>query len=181
MLNAHLFAARFGASTTVEVQVNPEMTQAEAEIEARFYATAVGRLPAFLFADLDTMWIHRGQFPFGGGNRNLLVHTEQGLDYVRGGYLEEVLLHEGTHTSIDGDHATTEGWLAAQAADGAFVSTYARDNPTREDLAETMVPYLAQRFWSDRVPAATIDLIRATVPNRLRYLDCLALSASPPL
>ncbi|MBP9167972.1 MAG: hypothetical protein KBG48_11310 [Kofleriaceae bacterium] len=175
-VNAYLFLARFGASKTVEIQVNPEFSRAQAEAEARTYATVVGRLPAFAFRDLDTMWIHAGRFPFGGGNRNLLIHTAQGEEYTAGGYLEEIFVHEGTHTSIDGDHGAAARWLEAQAADGTFVSTYARDNPTREDVAETMVPYLAQRFRADRLAPGTVDTIRAAIPNRLRYLDCLGVT-----
>jgi hypothetical protein len=178
-VNAYLFLARFGASKTVEIQVNPEFSQAQAEAEARTYATVVGRLPAFAFRDLDTMWIHAGRFPFGGGNRNLLIHTAQGEEYTAGGYLEEIFVHEGTHTSIDGDHGAAARWLEAQAADGTFVSTYARDNPTREDVAETMVPYLAQRFRADRLAPGTVDTIRAAIPNRLRYLDCLGVTMEP--
>lgn len=178
-VNAYLFAARFGATKTVEIQVNPEFSRAQAEVEARTYATAVGRLPAFAFRDLDTMWIHAGLFPFGGGNRNLLIHTAQGEEYAAGGYLEEIFVHEGTHTSIDGDHAAAAGWLEAQTADAAFISTYARDNPTREDVAETMVPYLAQRFRADRLPPATVAAIRGAIPNRLRYLDCLGVTMDP--
>jgi hypothetical protein len=178
-VNAYLFAARFGASKLVEIQVNPEFSRAQAEVEARTYATAVGRLPAFVFDDLDTMWIHAGRFPFGGGNRNLLIHTAQGEAYAAGGFLEEIFVHEGTHTSIDGDHAAAAGWREAQTADAAFISTYARDNPTREDVAETMVPYLAQRFRADRLPPATVAAIRGAIPNRLRYLDCLGVTMAP--
>ncbi len=178
-VNAHLFDARFGATVTVEIQVNPELSQADADTEARYYAAAVGRLPAFLFRDLQTMWIHAGLFPFGGGNNNLLIHTAQGADYAAGGYLEEIFLHEGAHTSLDAYHATTARWQEAQAADGVAISTYARDNPAREDVAETLVPYLAQRFFADRLPADDLATIRATIPNRIIYLDCLALTAAP--
>ncbi|MEZ4401310.1 MAG: hypothetical protein R3B06_14890 [Kofleriaceae bacterium] len=178
-VNAYLFPARFGSSKTVEIQVNPEFTQAEAEAQARAYATVVGRLPAFAFRDLDTLWIHKGHFPFGGGNRNLLIHTEQGDEYAAGGFLEEIFLHEGSHTSLDGDHAAAPRWLEAQTADGGFISPYARDNPTREDVAETMVPYLAQRFRADRLPPATVATVRATIPNRLRYLDCAGVTMDP--
>lgn len=179
-VDAHLFPARFGATTTVEIQVNPEFDRATAEVEARRYATVIGRLPAFVFVDLETVWIHRGHFPFGGGNRNLLIHTEQGAQYAAGGYLEEIFLHEGTHTSLDVAHATAGGWRAAIAADGVAISTYARDNPDREDLAESVVPYLAARHGGGRVAAATVATIEATIPNRLRYLDCLALPLTAP-
>ena len=178
-VNAWLFDARFGTTVTVEIQVNPEFTQAEAETEARFYAAAVGRIPAFLFRDIRTFWIHKGVFPFGGGNDNLLIHTGQGADYVAGGFLEEIFVHEASHTSLDATHAASARWLEAQTADGTFISTYARDNPTREDVGETLVPYVALRFRSDRVDAATLAAIRGAIPGRIAYLDCLGLTFAP--
>ena len=77
-VNAHIFQARYGTSTMVEIQVNPEFDVANAEQEALFYATAIGRMPAFLFTDLETVWIHAGDEPAGGGNNNLLIHTGWG-------------------------------------------------------------------------------------------------------
>jgi hypothetical protein len=179
-VQAHLFDALFGTATHVEVQVNPEFTQADAETQATRYATAIGRLPAFLFADLETVWIHRGPELFGGGNHNLLIHTEQGDDYERDGVLEETFIHEATHTSLDGDHAATAEWRAAQAADGVAISPYARDNPTREDLSETVGPYLAATFRPERLDPGVADTLRRSLPNRFKYLDCLELSMAPP-
>ena len=62
----------FGAATgkVVEVQVNPEFGEAEALALAEKYSRAVGRLPAFLLTDVDTLWIHSGNEGFGGGNRD---------------------------------------------------------------------------------------------------------------
>lgn len=178
-VDAHLFDARFGATVSVEVQVNPEFTMEQAETEARFYATAVGRLPAFAFRDLRTMWIHAGHFLFGGGNENLLIHTAQGAEYASDGYLEEALLHESAHTSLDAYHATAARWQEAQRADGVAISTYARDFPAREDVAETLGPYLAVRFFRDRLPAATVARIEQSIPNRITYFDCLGLGTDP--
>jgi hypothetical protein len=179
-VNAHLFSARFGTNVVVEVQVNPEFSREDAEVEAVRYATTVGRMPAFLFRDVDTMWIHRGLNLFGGGGRSLLIHTDQGAQYVAEGLLEEVFLHEAAHASLDAYHATAPRWLEAQVADGGAISDYARDYPTREDVAETLAPYLAQRFWSERLTPVDVEKIRRAIPARLLYLDCLELSIAPP-
>ena len=64
---------------------------------------------------------------------------------------KETLVHEAAHTSLDSAHASAAGWLAAQSADPTFISTYARDFPAREDIAETFVLYLAVRYRSDRI------------------------------
>lgn len=174
-VDAHLFQARFGADTQVEVQVNPEFTRLEAEAHARFYAAAIGRVPAFYFRDLQTVSIHAGEELAGGGNQNLLIHTGQGEHYVRDGLLEELFLHEGAHTSLDAYHATAPLWLAAQEADGAFISEYARDNPQREDIAESIGPYLAVRHYRDRIEPELVARIEATIPNRIRYFDCAGI------
>ncbi len=178
-LNAHLFAARFGSTKTIEVQVNPEFSSSDAEVQARRYAAVVGRLPGFLLRDVQTVWIHRGMNPFGGGNQNLLIHTDQGEAYAAAGTLEEIFVHEATHTSLDADHATAPRWAEARAADGVALSTYARDNVAREDLAESLGPYLALRFRRDRLDGATAAQIEATIPNRMQYFDCVGLTLAP--
>jgi hypothetical protein len=141
---AYLFNATFTDGFVVEIQVNPEFgSEAAALTEAEIYGPVIGQLPKALRVDLETVWIHKGVQPFGGGNNNLLIHTGQAELYVASGILEETLVHEAAHTSLDAYLATSAGWLNAQQADPDFVSTYARDNPTREDIAESFLPYLA--------------------------------------
>jgi hypothetical protein len=174
--DAHLFDAGFGTSVVVEMQVNPEFTAEEAESQAEIFATVIGRLPAFLFTDIEAVWIHKGEELFGGGNNSLLIHTDQAPNYIADGVLEETLLHEAVHTSVDSYHAEDSNWMLAQSSDGVALSTYAQDNPTREDLSETIGPYLAVRFRAARLDAETITTVEGTIPNRLEYLDCLGLS-----
>lgn len=174
MVNAHLFDATFGVQSqvVVEVQVNPEFDQATAQQHAVRHAEVVGKLPAFYFRDLQTMWIHAGKELYGGGNNNFLIHTGQSDEYERDGVLEEVFLHEGGHTSLDAYHANSPLWLSAQRADGVSISDYGRDNPLREDISETIGPYLAITHRADRVPQKEIDEVRQAIPNRIKYLDC---------
>ena len=171
-LNAYLFNATFSDGDDIEVQVNPEFSDvASARAEALKYAAVIGRLPNYLRSDVRTVWIHKGVNPFGGGNNNLLIHTGQAESYVSSGILEETLVHEACHTSLDGIHAGATGWLEAQNADGEFISTYARDNPTREDIAESFLPYFAYRYRPDRISQSMANLIFSTIPNRIAYFD----------
>lgn len=178
-VNAWLFDAQFGSSKHVEVQVNPEFTEAQAEQHARTHATLVGRLPGFAFRDIDMLWINGGSELYGGGNRSILVHTEQTAAYEADGWTEEALLHESAHTSLDSYHADDARWREAQTADGVAISNYARDNPAREDVAETLSVWFALRFRSDRLSADDQEKIRSSVPNRLAYFDCLGLTDAP--
>ena len=56
-------------------------------------------------------------------------------------------------------------------SDGGFISTYARDNPTQEDIAESILPWLAVRYRSDRISGADEQKILSAIPNRLAYFD----------
>ena len=177
--DAHLFQAVFAGDVELEIQVNPEFGVEDAESESRFYAESIGKIPAFLFRDLETVWIHAGVELYGGGNNNLLIHTGQTPEYLRDGVLEEVFIHEGAHTSMDAYHSLDPDWLAAQNADGMALSTYALEHPSREDIAETLAPYLAYRFRAERLGVMLINQIERTIPNRVLYLDCLELDMKP--
>ena len=96
-------------------------TPTTAQIDAEKYARVIGQLPAALRKDVETVWIHKGVQPFGGGNRNLLIHTGQADLYAADGILEEAFVHEATHTSLDSTYASTSLWQAAQQADGEFI------------------------------------------------------------
>jgi hypothetical protein len=177
---AFLFNATFTDHAAVEVQVNPEFgTPLAALADAERYARVIGQLPVVLRRDVETVWIHKGVQAFGGGNRNLLIHTGQADLYAADGILEETLVHEATHTSLDPAHASTALWQMAQAADGDFISTYARDNPTREDVAESFLPYLAARYRRSRIPGLLATTIDNTIPHRMRYFDQQAFNLSP--
>lgn len=179
-VNAHLFAARYSDSKDIEIQVNPEFgKEAKAKVQALKYAKVIGRLPKCLRADVDTVWIHNGKQPFGGGNRNLLIHTKQSKDYERDGILEETLVHEASHTSLDETHAESKGWVKAQKSDPEFISTYARDNPQREDIAESFLPYLAVRFRADRISPELAAQIQTANPARIKYFDKQKFDVSP--
>lgn len=178
--NAFLVDAAFADGSIVEVQVNPEFgSQTEAMDQATRWATEVGRLPRALRTDLQTMWIHKGTNPFGGGNQNILIHTGQAQLYINDGILEETLVHEASHTSLDAYWAAHPDWLAAQQADPDFISTYARDNPNREDIAETFLTWLAVRHRPDRISADLKQTIETAIPNRLSFFDGLNLDLQP--
>lgn len=179
-VNAYLFTARYNDGLTAEVQVNPEFgSTAAAQAEAQKYAPVLGQLPTALRRDMQTVWIHRGKQPFGGGNNNVLIHTEQAVEYEQQGILEETLVHEAAHTSLDGRYAASSGWTTAQQRDVNFISTYARDFPTREDVAESFLPYLAVEYRPNRISADMAATVTRTMPNRIAYFKGLNLAMHP--
>lgn len=166
----------------IEFQVNPEFgSEAAARAEVDVFAPALGRLPAVLLSRAEKVHVNAGDGLFGGNwdDRSFLIHTGYGRGLLRDGFLEEVLFHEGAHVSLDGAHASSAGWRAAQQADGGFISTYARDFPDREDMAESVLPYFAVRYRPDRLSTQQRESIEAAIPNRLRYFDDQGLDWMP--
>jgi hypothetical protein len=180
VFKAFLFDVTFTDGLTTQIQVNPEFgTPATAHHEAEKYGSLIGQLPTSLRVDVDTVWIHKGLQPFGGRNQNILIHTDMADDYAAGGFLEEALVHEGAHTSLDAAHAVSPGWLAAQAADADFISTWAVDHPTQEDVAESFLTWLAVRYRSERISPVLAAVIEGTIPNRLAYFDVQQIDLFP--
>jgi FlgD Ig-like domain len=181
-VDGYLFEVIFDDGTTSEFIVNPEFgSLAAAQEHVERYAYPIGQLSTTLRRDMREVWINGGDEAFGGGNNSILIHTVYGERAQSQGFLEEVLVHEAAHTSLDADHANTAGWLAAQASDPESISTYARDNPTREDVAESILPYYAVRYRSDRISLADYNKMTQAIPARLAYFDAIAMDWYPML
>jgi hypothetical protein len=171
-VNAYLFDVVWDDGLTCVAQINPEFgSVSNATIEAEKYAFAIGQLPKILREDVDEIWIHQGVEAFGGGNNSILIHTGQTINYENDGILEETLIHEACHTSLDADHSASTGWLNAQVSDNEFISTYALNNPTSEDIAESFLVWLAARYRQDVISTDDYNNITQTIPNRLSYFD----------
>ena len=115
-IEPHIFPATFFDGPSIEIQINPEFTLEEAQIEARKYGFLVGQLALSLRKDVETMWIHKGVEGYGGGNNNILIHTGMTASYEQhetGNITEETLIHEAAHTSIDVYCYNDSDWFVA--------------------------------------------------------------------
>ena len=65
----------------------------------------------------------------------------------------------------------TKEWKQAVADDGKFISTYAKNYPDREDVAESATAWYAIRIRTDRQPVSDVELTEATIPNRMNLFD----------
>ncbi len=168
-----LFKAKFSDDSEIEVQVNSEFeNKTNAEKIALIYLEEIGRLPKLFRKNLETVSIHKGYENFGGGKNNFVIHHDNGLELKKYGLLEEIFLHEGVHTSLDSDHRLSNAWINAQKSDnGNFISDYAKQNPKREDLAETVPLCFALKYKRDRLSDDIIRKIEKAIPNRIEYCN----------
>jgi len=172
LVDAYLFDALFADGTTIEVQVNSEFGNRHAAAEqALLYATIVGKTPAFMRTRLEQLSIHKGDFLPGGASGNIVLHVDRLEEDRRGGNLEELIIHEAAHASLDEDHARNPAWKRAQEEDDDFISSYAHDYPEREDVAESILMYLAITYLPGRLGSDKEEWVRRTIPNRIRYFD----------
>ena len=157
------------------IRVNAEFeTKSKAEEQAVKYAKIIGQLPNFLRTkNLKTLTIHKGNKEWGGGNNDILIHTDHYVGRLKK-YIEEVAIHEAAHTSLDPQwHGSIKRskWNKASKKDNKFVSPYAKKFPNREDIAETINWWIAVRCKSDRISKLDYKKITEGIPNRLKYLD----------
>ncbi len=181
-IEAHIFDTYYSDDHYIEVQVNSEFTFEQAELESYKYAWLIGQLPKVLKRDIETVWIHKGIYDWGGGNNNILIHTGQTSkfeNYKTGNIVEETLIHEAAHTSIDTYYYGTSEWNEQVKNDGyKYVSTYAQDFPNREDIAEMFPLYIAVRYFPDRISEDVKNKFLSTSINRVKYFDSQNLDFS---
>jgi len=163
-----------------EVRVNKEFSDVtKARSLALKYAKVVGQLPACLRTDVQTITIHDGKKPCGGGNHGILIHVQQAEMRESDGFLEEVLFHECTHTSLDAVHASAKGWIDAQKADGGFISTNGAEHPMREDVAGSFLCYFAVKYRQGRISGDLVSKITKAMPARMAYFESQKLDFRP--
>jgi len=174
-VNAYLYNVRFSdQSQTVEFRVDPRLGSGyQAVIK---YGKYLGMAPKFARRRVAKFDIAPGNHPQAGGGSYELQALHIELTYAesmeRSGSLEEMLMHEGGHASLQ-NLQSDSGWLRAARADRNYISIYARDNPGREDITESIVPWYALRCRADRLSQNDLRTICSAIPNRIAYLDRL--------
>ena len=177
-VDAWLFDARCdGGANNFEIRVHEDFTETDAASAAQKYGKDVGRLPKVLRTGIGTatgvriLSIHKGNQSWfvSRWSGHIRIYTERRSST----YHEEVMVHEAAHVSLDPKVLSDPKWLAAQKADGAYISNYAKKYPQREDVAESFLAYLAARYLPSRISKSWKTTILQTIPNRIAYFDAL--------
>ena len=71
-----IFKATFENGPEIKIRVNSEFKNKDkAEEQALKYGIMVGQLPNFLRTNVKTLTVHKGNKAWGGGNKDILIHT----------------------------------------------------------------------------------------------------------
>ena len=185
MRNVFLFNVKYeGRQGLTEVQVHPGYgDEASAREQVELYAPVLGRLPRVLLSNAKEVEIQSEPTnPYSAtANQAGIFHinTYFAEDRLSRGLLEETLIHEAGHVSLDLNHARSPRWQAAQRADGVFINNYAQDFPEREDIAESILAYFAVMYRPYRISTEDRNTILDAIPNRFAYFDEQRFDMSP--
>ena len=169
-VSAFLFIAAY-ENKNINIIVNPEFgNQKSAEQVATFYANVIGRLPLFLRDGIDEVYVNRGFEPLLGKDNALVIYSQLADSLNTDGILEEVLIRQSVHASLNTEISESSEWNSAKIEDGKAISQLAADR-SNEDVAESVLAYLGTRYRANRIPASVEQTIMNTIPNRIDYFD----------
>ncbi len=164
------YTAIFSDTANVELLTYGFSDEPSAREVALKVAKAVGSIPASMKPGLKQINIH-----FGDGranaNASLGLINLQSLSSSFINYLEELLAHEAAHISLDNRYRASSDWQYAQTIDPTFISNYAQSRSGTEDIAESVVPYLAYRYRPQRISKADYASILKAMPARIAFFD----------
>tara|TARA_B100001250_G_scaffold279180_1_gene241557 strand:- start:1119 stop:1985 length:867 start_codon:yes stop_codon:yes gene_type:complete len=174
-----IFKVKFYDSKDIKFFVNSEFKTHEkvAEVALEF-SKKIGQLPFFLRKKIKWVVIHGPWVDkekctcawYAQRDAGFYIHTEM----VHEPEHEETIIHEAAHVSIDSKFYTDQNfhvWKRASTSDKGFISKYASEHPRREDIAESVVAWVAARCKQNRIDKSIYNQIINTIPNRLKILD----------
>lgn len=185
---AHVYNINFGDGLSVDFEIYSEFSLEEAASIEIKYAPLIGQLGKDLRRNIKS-------FEFLKGEEGASAQKSDDLNYANitfhidwlnnvvstrpdGDRTEELMIHESAHLSIDPYVYGQEGWNEAVLLDGNYLSTYAKDNPDSEDVAETFQAYIAVKYFPERISNSLRDTILSVCLNRFKYFDSLNLDLS---
>ncbi|MBL6604250.1 MAG: hypothetical protein ISQ43_04065 [Flavobacteriaceae bacterium] len=185
---AHVFKVNFGDGLSVDFEIYTEFTQEEALAIIQKYAPLMGQLGKELRKNIKSIEFLKGEEVASAQRSNDLSYANITfhIDWLEnivqtrpdGDRTEELFIHEAAHLSIDPYVYSQQGWVDAVTLDGNYLSTYAKDNPDSEDIAETFQAYIAVKYFPERITSSLRDTILSTCLNRFKYFDSLNLDLS---
>ena len=169
--DTYLFHAHFHDAPPIDIIVNPEFGSVDAaRDEVLRHTRALGQLAPVFRKGIRQIGIHKGMPTYSAGAGKIFLYSDRSTIRISENHLEESLLHEAVHASLDDEYRLSPEWVAAQKRDGAFLTRYAASRPEREDLAETALFAFGLLRHPGRIPPVDSRVIRERVPARLAFL-----------
>ena len=166
----YAFVATYADGQEVWFLVNGEYdTQRQAEFAGKLYAKVLGQMPRLLRQGVDYIVVHETGSDWSASPGVITIHDGAVEQEASEGALEESMIHETVHASLDEDWSYRRDWAQAQREDGGFISDYGQENPDSEDFAESFTLYLGLSQHPGRMPAPVVETMLDIMPARLKF------------
>lgn len=185
---AHIFKVNFGDGLSIDFEIYSEFSEQEAISIEQKYAPIVGQLGKELRKNIKSIEFLKGDSVASAQRSNDLSYANITfhIDWLNntvetrpgGDKTEELLIHESAHLSIDPYVYNQQGWIDAVILDNNYISTYAKENPDTEDVAENFQAYIAVKYFPERISNSLRDTILSVCLNRFKYFDSLNFDLS---
>ena len=185
---AHIFKVNFGDGLSIDFEIYSEFSEQEAISIEQKYAPIVGQLGKELRKNIKSIEFLKGNSVASAQRSNDLSYANITfhIDWLNntvetrpgGDRTEELLIHESAHLSIDPYVYNQQGWIDAVILDNNYISTYAKENPDTEDVAENFQAYIAVKYFPERISNSLRDTILSVCLNRFKYFDSLNFDLS---
>lgn len=150
-------------------------SQSAAQTDAMRYTSRLGKLPSLYRRNINHIVVHTGGVDPAGTTafaedqgHFFVIYSENATVRIGTHDLEETFFHESSHAAIQVDHLTSAEWLAAVAADNAFITNYASTDE-QEDFAESALFAYTMIHHPERFPEPDRTNIATQIPNRIEF------------
>lgn len=174
--DTYVFEMTFTQGSSVEVWAHSSFgTEAAAREYVDKLAGPLGKLPVFMRNTLSHAVVHTGEAgAFAESEGNFFVLYAAIMDVrISNNDLEETVFHESVHASLDATYLESNTWLQAQEGDQAFITQYASDNATKEDMAESALFAYTMINHPGRLSLDIETWIETHQSNRFAFFETL--------
>ena len=176
-----IFNATYTDFPLISLEVDAsDFNEEQAYKEAQKYSYLFGQLPAVLKKDVTTFVVNSDDDSWASGGGYIYIYTGMSSIYeneIVGSILEETLIHEAAHVSLDTEIYQMSAWKQAVLNDDQFISTYAQDYEG-ENISELMPLYIAIKYFPERISREIYNNVLSTSFHRIKFLDSLPLDFS---
>lgn len=175
-IGTYIFEVNFSNGERTEIWVHSSFGS---QIAAEEYATKLtgplGKLPDFMRNELSHVVVHKGDAnAFAEADANFFVVYSSTMDLRIGTTdLEETIFHESVHATLDAHYLDRKVWLQAQQADNSFITHYARDNASKEDMAESALFAYTMIKHPGRLSPEIETWVTTNLPNRFAFFQTI--------
>jgi hypothetical protein len=191
---AHVYTAQMTNGIEIPLTVDALFMDSKVYEFANRYGKAIGQMPIQLIERLASFSALSTQLDRICHSSRTLQWCVDRRDESIHNVLEELLLHSLAHNFLDWHDPfdpyrnvydifdqsiiykhegvlKREEWILAMKQDGFYLTQYAADFPMTEDVAESILGYLASRWRPERFDPALIEYLETKMPNRFAVLD----------